>query len=70
MDGNGDPLESSRFPAVFKLAGTDLFTDRAAVSLARDLSLTYDTYLSVFKRNSLNGLGISVIGNVHLGRKY
>ena len=70
VDDNGDPLESSRFPTVFKPAGTDLFTDRAAVSLARDLSLTYDTYLSVFKRNSLNGLGISVIGNVHLGRKY
>ena len=70
VDKNGDPLESSRFPTVFKPAGADLFTDRAAVSLARDFSLTYDTYLSVFKRNSLNGLGISIVGNVHLGRKY
>ena len=70
VDGKGDPLESSSFPTVFKPAGTTLFTDRAAVSLARDFSLTYDTYLSVFKRNSLNGLGISVVGNVHLGRKY
>jgi Zn-dependent metalloprotease len=66
----GDPIESSRFPTVSKKAGSNLFTDRAAVSLARDFSLTYDTYLRVFKRNSLNGLGVSVVGNVHLGRQY
>jgi bacillolysin len=70
VDNNGDPLESSRFPTVFRPAGSSLFTDRAAVSLARDLSLTYDTYLRVFKRNSLNGAGIAIIGNVHLGYRY
>jgi bacillolysin len=70
VDSSGDAVESAKFPTVFKPAGGSLFTDRAAVSLARDFSLTYDTYLAVFGRNSLNGRGISVIGNVHLGRKY
>ena len=70
LDSKGNPVESARFPTVYRPSGASLFTDRAAVSLARDFSLTYDTYLAVFGRNSLNGLGISVIGNVHLGRRY
>jgi hypothetical protein len=66
----GDPLVTGSFPTVYDPNGDNLFTDRAAVSLAENLSLTYDTYRSVFGRNSVNGLGLSVIGNVHLGRKY
>jgi Zn-dependent metalloprotease len=38
--------------------------------LARYFSDTYDFFKNIFNRNSLDGNGLAIIGNVHLGNKY
>jgi hypothetical protein len=62
-DANGDNF--------FNHGGSDpKKNQRSAVSLARNLSTTYKVFRSRLGRNSVDGKGLSVIGNVHLGVRY
>jgi len=66
MKGRTRPLPGSLARAEGKKAGRDV-----AVNEAYDYSgLTHDFYLKVFKRNSLDARGMTLISSVHYGRQY
>lgn len=66
MKGRTRPLPGNLARGESRKAGKD-----AAVNEAFDYSgLTYDFYLKVFKRNSLDAKGMTLISSVHYGRQY
>jgi Zn-dependent metalloprotease len=69
----------SRYPVVKDQNGDNFFNhggrdpklnQRSAVSLAQNLTTTYKTMRARLGRNSVDGKGLSVIGNVHLGKRF
>ncbi len=79
VDRNGEGVPKTNSPVIKDANGDNFFNhggsdpkknQRSAVSLARNLSTTYKVFRSRLGRNSVDGKGLSVIGNVHLGVRY
>jgi len=80
LDSNGQAIDSPNNPVVFDPNGDNYFDDngdsnektnyRAAVSLAKNFSDTYTVLYDLWGRNSVDGNGLSMIGNVHFGNEY
>ena len=79
VDDEGEGIPKPNFAVVKDLNGDNFFNhggknpknnQRAAVSLARSLATTYKAVRTRLGRNSLDGAGMAVVGNVHLGNEY
>lgn len=79
VDAQGEGIPKANYATVtdknrdnfFNHGGSDdKANQRSAVSLARNLATTYKAIKTRLGRNSLDGNGIAVIGNVHLGKEY
>ncbi len=79
VDAQGQGIPSASYPTVtdknkdnfFNHGGADdKANQRSAVSLALNLAATYKAVRSSVGRNSLDGNGIAVIGNVHIGKAF
>ncbi|MDP2990216.1 MAG: M4 family metallopeptidase, partial [Kiritimatiellota bacterium] len=75
----GSPSSVGDNPAVYDPDGDDVFTYggsdpknnyQPAVQCAKFASDTYDFFRNMWGRNSLDDLGIAMIGNIHWGSKY
>lgn len=74
VDAKGNYVAKNNNPPVKDPNNDNKFNDttnlRAGVSLAVNMAKAYDILRSVFNRNSVDGKGMSIIGNVHCGKNY
>lgn len=75
----GSPSSEGNNPVVYDPDGDNVFTYggsdpknnyQPAVQCAKFASDTYDFFRNMWGRNSLDDLGLSMIGNIHWGSKY